>query len=165
MEEPFAEETFAQFFKKRREFLGLTQKQVASNLEVPQGMISAWETGVQTPHAKAQTIQKIATALNVSPEDIQTFLERGRRKDQKRRTQIRPQEEYVTSKTASLLIAIAQAGFLLSPDLIRFIATHEELFVKDEQAPRPDEVIKLLKIVERHNITTTVPDVLLRFRS
>lgn len=45
---------------------GLTQKQVAEKLEISQAMYQKWEQGLRNP--KQDTIKRLATALEVTPE-------------------------------------------------------------------------------------------------
>jgi DNA-binding transcriptional regulator YiaG len=50
----------AQRIRELREFLDMTQRQMAQELQVRQQTISEWETGIHTPH---RSTQKLLTML------------------------------------------------------------------------------------------------------
>jgi len=54
--------------KASRKSKGINQKQLAEILKVSESMVSQYERGLKKP--KIETIQKIASALGVSPVDI-----------------------------------------------------------------------------------------------
>jgi putative transcriptional regulator len=53
-----------------REYMGLTQREMADELEVRQQTISEWETGLHTPHRSTQkTLSMVAERAGFSYED------------------------------------------------------------------------------------------------
>ena len=53
-----------------REHMGLTQREMADELEVRQQTISEWETGLHTPHRSTQkTLSMVAERAGFSYED------------------------------------------------------------------------------------------------
>lgn len=52
--------TIGQNIKQARNYMGLTQRELAEKLGVTQSMITAYETGARNP--KNSTLSKIATA-------------------------------------------------------------------------------------------------------
>jgi putative transcriptional regulator len=60
-----------------REYMGLTQREMADELEVRQQTISEWETGLHTPHRSTQkTLSMVAERAGFRYEDSLNMQER-----------------------------------------------------------------------------------------
>jgi putative transcriptional regulator len=60
-----------------REYMGLTQREMADELEVRQQTISEWETGLHTPHRSTQkTLSMVAERAGFHYEDSLNIQER-----------------------------------------------------------------------------------------
>jgi DNA-binding transcriptional regulator YiaG len=61
-----------------REYMGLTQREMADELEVRQQTISEWETGLHTPHRSTQkTLSMVAERAGFRYEDSLNTQERA----------------------------------------------------------------------------------------
>jgi putative transcriptional regulator len=61
-----------------REYMGLTQREMADELEVRQQTISEWETGLHTPHRSTQkTLSMVAERAGFHYEDSLNIQERA----------------------------------------------------------------------------------------
>jgi putative transcriptional regulator len=61
-----------------REHMGLTQREMADELEVRQQTISEWETGLHTPHRSTQkTLSMVAERAGFRYEDSLNIQERA----------------------------------------------------------------------------------------
>ncbi|NJM07861.1 helix-turn-helix transcriptional regulator [Candidatus Gracilibacteria bacterium] len=70
-----------------REFMGLTQREMADELEVRQQTISEWETGLHTPHRSTQkTLSMVAERVGFAYESGERPAEEITSNDQQRDT-------------------------------------------------------------------------------
>jgi putative transcriptional regulator len=61
-----------------REYMGLTQREMADELEVRQQTISEWETGLHTPHRSTQkTLSMVAERAGFRYEDSLNIQEQA----------------------------------------------------------------------------------------
>ena len=65
--------TFAQIVRARRKALGLTQEDLAAQLQVSQRYVSAVETG-DAENPTLETIREFARALGLEPGDLEPLL-------------------------------------------------------------------------------------------
>ena len=67
-----------QTIRALREHMGLTQREMADELEVRQQTISEWETGLHTPHRSTQkTLSMVAERAGFRYEDSLNITERA----------------------------------------------------------------------------------------
>jgi len=62
--------SFAQWFKLRRDFIGLTQTEIAKQIGVRPQTVSNWEQGVSSPSLNPEKVMILCSILKVSLKDL-----------------------------------------------------------------------------------------------
>ena len=62
--------SFAQWFKLRRDIVGVTQAQIAKALGVRPQTVSNWEKGVSNPSLNPQQTLQLCSMLKISLDDL-----------------------------------------------------------------------------------------------
>ena len=62
--------SFAQWFKLRRDIVGVSQAQIAKELKMTPQAVSNWEKGVSTPSLNPEQTLKLCLVLDVTLEEL-----------------------------------------------------------------------------------------------
>ena len=96
---------FGQFIAKRREFMHLTQEEMAQMIGVSKSAVAKWETEGGLPDR--DNLKRLSKVINVSVDDLHRIIERG----------CEESPEMDINITADVIAALESYGYQIFPPM------------------------------------------------